>query len=81
MKPEEDFIKDTFTCAEKKPQTNQHLFSRVLQESLQTAASGKETELKTQLSELMSSLKSVKEKLNLAEVGKILIVLGKSSIS
>ena len=79
MKPEEVFLNDTFTCADKNPQTNQHLFSRVLQESLQTAASGKETELKTQLSELMSSLKSVKEKLNLEEVGKILIVLGKAA--
>lgn len=44
-----------------------HIFD-ILQESLQTAATGKETELKTQLSDLMSSLKSVKEKLNLSEV-------------
>jgi hypothetical protein len=41
----------------------------ILKESLQTAACSKETELKTQLSDLMSTLKSIKEKLHLSEVG------------
>lgn len=44
-----------------------------IKESLQTTASGKEIELKTQLSDLMASLKSVKERLNLSEVRKLFL--------